>query len=133
MWLVTFIYVFLLIISEFRLNKWKFLTSIYYATILAVGLWGLIIFDSIGDNFSSFNYHLSVVFLCVQIYSYICRQYLWSPGLIYRRSNIFANHHLRRRQANYYDFMGIGMIGLYIFISNMSFHSLNKQLFKIYI
>src|SRR5205823_1212569 len=94
-YLISFIYLCLFIVSEFRLRKMKFLVSIYYATLLMVYLIGLLLIDAFIYRFSRITYMFLALIVVIQIYSFLCRIYLWDdPHNPYRRYlHPEADHH----------------------------------------
>ena len=99
--LITLIYVFLFIISEFRLKEIKQLTSPSYFLGLIICLTGILVVDNFYYEFSALTYSLSVAAIAIQIVSYLCRIYLWDiDGNIW--SQILHPNNIPHNYEEYY-------------------------------
>ena len=121
----------LFIISEFRLKDAKFLVSIPYAVSLMICLCGVLFIDSFFYEFSSLTYFIISLILTVQVYSFICRIYLWNtdnnPWGRVLHHNAENDEFYNPRTVSLYDCVIIMLLCLYIYISVDDFHRLKMR------
>ncbi len=128
---ISIIYIILFIISEFRLKNVKFLISIPYAVALMICLCSVLFVDSFVYEFSSLAYFVISLILTVQVYSFICRIYLWNgdnnPWGQVLHHNAHQGEFYNPRTMSFYDCVIMMLLCLYIYISVDDFRRLKLR------
>src|SRR5437870_3685680 len=120
--IISLLYVILFVVSEFRLKKLKFLTSIPYSIILLTCLCGVLAIDSFIYEFTNLTYFLLSLTLFLQISSLLCRIYLWNDRdhpwgrFVHPHANNEEPYY--PRTLNFFDYIIILVLCLYIYMTN---------------
>lgn len=117
---ISIIYTSLFIISEFRLKSINFLVSIPYAIGLLGALCGVLAIDSFVYEFSALTYFILSVILTMQVYSFLCRIYLFHNDNQFLRifhPQVNEGELYNPRSVTFYDCAIMLIICLYIYIS----------------
>lgn len=113
---------FLLLFSEYRFTNLSFLTSINYMVILVSTLVIFLVIEFYVYQFPMIIYGPCMSFLAIQVYTFLCRIYLWCGDstisiMVHRGHAYLPDEDYKPSSIYLTDFYIVGLMCLYVYIS----------------